>query len=146
MSTNHDHSKYASVKDEPTSSHYAEADSSTNASSAGAKFGPQAAAEKPTRQNNLHRIQLRKEKVRTFMLVAIEWSLQLYMHLKSQVYQLPKNLKMAKLAMYSACQAPECRCCNWKTPEENRNRDFESSCPLFTEECRNPICKHPLGR
>lgn len=52
---------------------------------------------------------------------------------------------MAKLAMYSACQASECRCTGWKTPEENRHKDVENSyCPKFTEECRNQNCKHPL--
>lgn len=52
---------------------------------------------------------------------------------------------MAKLSMYSACQ--KCRCTGWKTQEENRHRDIESNyCPKFTEECRNPGCKHSLGK
>lgn len=64
-----------------------------------------------------------------------------------QVYKLPKNQKMAKLGMYSACQFPECRCINWKTPEENRHRDVESNyCPQFSDPCRNPDCKHSLGK
>lgn len=51
---------------------------------------------------------------------------------------------MAKLAMYSACQYPECRCINWKTPEENRQQAEESNyCPKFSDKCRS--CKHPLG-
>lgn len=68
MSASHDHSKYASqIKEEPTSSQYAEADSSTNMSSAGGggKSGSQQPVpDKPTRQNNLQRIQQRKEKVK----------------------------------------------------------------------------------
>lgn len=64
-----------------------------------------------------------------------------------QVYNLPKDQKMAKLAMYSACQYPECRCIGWKTPEENRHRDVENNyCPRLIEECRNPECKHALGK
>lgn len=61
-----------------------------------------------------------------------------------QVYGLSKHQKIAKLAMYSACQASECRCTGWKTPEENRNKDVETNYyPKFTEKCRN--CKHTLN-
>ncbi|KAJ6647262.1 Histone acetyltransferase KAT2A [Pseudolycoriella hygida] len=78
-------------------------------------------AQEQTRTENLQRIQQRKLKI----------------------YKLPKTQKMAKLSMYSACQ--KCRCTGWKTQEENRHRDVESNyCPKFTEECRNPSCKHPL--
>ncbi|XP_037033145.1 histone acetyltransferase KAT2A [Bradysia coprophila] len=78
-------------------------------------------AQEQTRTENLQRIQQRKLKI----------------------YKLPKPQKMAKLSMYSACQ--KCRCTGWKTQEENRHRDVESNyCPKFTEECRNPSCKHPL--
>lgn len=109
------------IKEEPGSdSQIIEPDGSTNSSSAGTSNNQEAV----TRQISLQRIQQRKQKV----------------------YRLPKNQKMAKLAMYSACQFPECRCINWKTPEENRHRDVESNyCPQFTEECRNPGCKHSLG-
>ncbi|CAD7002289.1 histone acetyltransferase KAT2B [Ceratitis capitata] len=75
-----------------------------------------------TRQNSLQRIQLRKQKV----------------------FNLPVPQKLAKLSMYSACQSEGCRCTGWKTPQENRHRDVESSsyCPEFTEECRS--CRHAL--
>lgn len=107
------------IKEEPGSDSHIEPDGSTT-SSAGTNNNQEAV----TRQISLQRIQQRKQKV----------------------YRLPKNQKMAKLAMYSACQFPECRCINWKTPEENRHRDVESNyCPQFTEECRNPVCKHSLG-
>lgn len=47
--------------------------------------------------------------------------------------------------MYSACQTAECRCAGWKTPEEHRHKDMETNyCPTFSEECRNPNCKHAL--
>ncbi|KAL9904976.1 histone acetyltransferase KAT2A isoform X2 [Glossina fuscipes] len=76
-----------------------------------------------TRQNSLQRIQQRKQKV----------------------FNLPISQKLAKLSMYSACQAEGCRCTGWKTPQENRHRDVESSyCPEFNEECRNTNCRHTL--
>lgn len=76
-----------------------------------------------TRQNSLQRIQQRKQKV----------------------FNLPVAQKLAKLSMYSACQAEGCRCTGWKTPQENRHRDVESSyCPEFSEECRNISCRHSL--
>ncbi|XP_073843765.1 gcn5 acetyltransferase [Musca autumnalis] len=76
-----------------------------------------------SRQNSLQRIQQRKQKV----------------------FNLPVAQKLAKLSMYSACQAEGCRCTGWKTPQENRHRDVESSyCPEFNEECRNTSCRHSL--
>lgn len=52
---------------------------------------------------------------------------------------------MAKLSMYSACQADECRCTGWKTPDESRKGDVENNyIPKFTEECRNQSCRHTL--
>lgn len=52
---------------------------------------------------------------------------------------------MAKLSMYSACQADECRCTGWKTPDESRKGDVENNyIPKFTEECRNQSCRHSL--
>lgn len=78
-----------------------------------------------TRQNSLQRIQQRKQKV----------------------YNLPLTQKLAKLSMYSACQSEGCRCTGWKTPQENRHRDVESTyCPEFSEECRNANCRHPLQK
>lgn len=49
--------------------------------------------------------------------------------------------------MYSACQAPECRCVGWRTLEDCRGKDKDmekSYCPQFTELCCNPQCKHSL--
>ncbi|XP_062563590.1 histone acetyltransferase KAT2A isoform X1 [Armigeres subalbatus] len=72
-------------------------------------------------------------------------SIERILQRKQRVYQLPKNQKLTKLSMYSACQTTECRCTGWKTPEENRHKDVEVDyCPNFKEECRNPNCKHPL--
>lgn len=52
---------------------------------------------------------------------------------------------MAKLSMYSACQAEECRCTGWKTPDETRKGDVENAyVPQLSEECRNPVCQHSL--
>lgn len=93
---------------------------STQGAAGGANAPP---AQEGTRQNSLQRIQQRKQKV----------------------FNLPEAQKLAKLSMYSACQAEGCRCTGWKTPQENRHRDVESSyCPEFTEECRNASCRHSL--
>lgn len=126
-------------------------------------------AQEQTRTENLQRIQQRKLKV---ILVRFNYIRSFFDHISNpllQIYKLPKPQKMAKLSMYSgmgimlfewtvwrtvdlnfskfrlACQ--KCRCTGWKTQEENRHRDVESNyCPKFTEECRNPSCKHPLGK
>ncbi|XP_055603504.1 histone acetyltransferase KAT2A [Uranotaenia lowii] len=72
-------------------------------------------------------------------------SIERILQRKQKVYQLPRNQKLTKLSMYSACQGTECRCTGWKTPEENRHKDVEVDyCPNFKEECRNPNCKHSL--
>uniref|UniRef100_A0A182UGY6 Uncharacterized protein n=1 Tax=Anopheles melas TaxID=34690 RepID=A0A182UGY6_9DIPT len=85
--------------------------------------GNSSGAQETTRQDSIERIMMRKQKV----------------------YQLPRNQKLTKLSMYSSCQANECRCSGWKTPEENRHKDVEVDyCPDFAEECRNPNCKHSL--
>lgn len=98
-----------------------------------------------TRQNSLQRIQMRKQSV--YLLLNKFYCILYLLLIDWKVYKLPKNQKMAKLAMYSACQYAECRCINWKTPEENRHRNVESNfCPKLTDECRNPGCKHPLGK
>lgn len=98
----------------------AAAASSSSSQSSGGTVPP---AQEGTRQNSLQRIQQRKQKV----------------------FNLPEAQKLAKLSMYSACQAEGCRCTGWKTPQENRHRDVESSyCPELSEECRNASCRHPL--
>ncbi|XP_055547535.1 histone acetyltransferase KAT2A [Wyeomyia smithii] len=72
-------------------------------------------------------------------------SIERILQRKQRVYQLPRNQKLTKLSMYSACQGTDCRCTGWKTPEENRHKDVEVDyCPSFKEECRNPNCKHTL--
>ncbi|XP_043650273.1 histone acetyltransferase KAT2A [Drosophila teissieri] len=89
----------------------------------GAAGGAGSVPAEGTRQNSLQRIQQRKLKV----------------------FNLPVPQKLAKLSMYSACQSEGCRCTGWKTPQENRHRDVESSyCPEFNEECRNASCRHSL--
>lgn len=92
-----------------------------NGAASSAAAGAAAAPAEGTRQNSLERIRQRKQKV----------------------FNLPISQKLAKLSMYSACQA--CRCTGWKTPLENRHRDVESSyCPEFSEACRNTSCQHSL--
>lgn len=132
----------ARIKAEPIDSQYAEADSSTNSTSATSNGG-----EAITRQNSVQRIQIRKERVNMHSFpLCRAYTYPLY-NLKLQIYKLPKQQKMAKLAMYSACQAAECRCTGWKTPEENRHREVETNySPKFSEECRNSSCKHPLEK
>uniref|UniRef100_A0A1L8DX13 histone acetyltransferase n=2 Tax=Nyssomyia neivai TaxID=330878 RepID=A0A1L8DX13_9DIPT len=72
-------------------------------------------------------------------------SLQKIEQRKKHVFMLPRAQRLAKLAMYSACQAEECRCTGWKTPEELRHRDVESDyCPKFFDLCRNTYCRHAL--
>ncbi|XP_017071057.1 histone acetyltransferase KAT2A [Drosophila eugracilis] len=96
--------------------------SAQNPGNGGAVGGGSVPAE-GTRQNSLQRIQQRKQKV----------------------FNLPVSQKLAKVSMYSACQSEGCRCTGWKTPQENRHRDVESSyCPEFNEECRNASCQHSL--
>lgn len=55
------------IKSEPIDSQYAEADSSTNSTTATSNGG-----EAITRQNSLQRIQLRKERVKTHLFVGHE--------------------------------------------------------------------------
>ncbi|XP_017843335.1 histone acetyltransferase KAT2A [Drosophila busckii] len=99
------------------------ASGSSSQAASGAAGSTGTPAQEGTRQNSLQRIQQRKQKV----------------------FNLPEAQKLAKLSMYSACQFEGCRCTGWKTPQENRHRDVESSyCPEFTEECRNASCCHPL--
>ncbi|GLH11979.1 Nucleosome-remodeling factor subunit NURF301 [Gryllus bimaculatus] len=91
--------------------------------SSGAAVGGAAATtpqpEPSSRQSNLQRIQQRKQ----------------------QVYSWQHNKKLLKLAIYSACQAADCRCSGWKTaapPEKPARADVAS----FTDPCR--ICTHSL--
>ncbi|KAJ0172618.1 hypothetical protein K1T71_011757 [Dendrolimus kikuchii] len=88
---------------------------------------PQSTEGQASRQSNLQRIQQRKQ----------------------QVYNWPHNKKLLKLAIYSACQTPECTCNGWKTPvpqqalKANQRADNQ---PLasFNDPCRN--CNHVLEK
>ncbi|CAK1542566.1 unnamed protein product [Leptosia nina] len=80
-----------------------------------------------SRQSNLQRIQQRK----------------------LQVYNWPQHKKLLKLAIYSACQTPECNCNGWKTPvaqQTVRANARADNQPLanFTDPCRN--CHHILEK
>ncbi|KAF4533073.1 hypothetical protein B566_EDAN002636 [Ephemera danica] len=85
-------------------------------------------ANKPTenaRQNNLQRIQQRKQ----------------------QVYNWQASKKILKLAIYSACQEADCKCNGWKSPAvppSNNKTPKADSQPLasFTDPCRS--CTHVL--
>lgn len=66
---------------------------------------------------------------------------------KENMFRLPRELKLPKLAAYSACQADECNCLNWKSPttDENRIKDVDvSPSPPSNTECRT--CKHSLRK
>ncbi|XP_017861371.1 PREDICTED: histone acetyltransferase KAT2A isoform X1 [Drosophila arizonae] len=118
---NNGNSGNAAAQQQQTANNAAAAASSSSSSQASSGTVPP--AQEGTRQSSLQRIQLRKQKV----------------------FNLPEAQKLAKLSMYSACQFEGCRCTGWKTPQENRHRDVESSyCPEPTEECRNASCRHPL--
>ncbi|CAG9782544.1 unnamed protein product [Diatraea saccharalis] len=80
-----------------------------------------------SRQSNLQRIQQRKE----------------------QVYNWPHNKKLLKLAIYSACQTPDCVCNGWKTPVtqqivKNNSRVDNQPLASFSDPCRN--CNHILEK
>ncbi|XP_068622942.1 histone acetyltransferase KAT2A isoform X1 [Battus philenor] len=83
-------------------------------------------SEGASRQSNLQRIQQRKQ----------------------QVYNWPHNKKLLKLAIYSACQTPDCTCNGWKTPvpQPAAKANARGDQPLanFTDPCRN--CNHILEK
>ncbi|CAH0719044.1 unnamed protein product, partial [Brenthis ino] len=84
-----------------------------------------ASTEGQSRQSNLQRIQQRKQ----------------------QVYSWPHIKKLLKLAIYSACQTPECTCNGWKTTQQaGKTNTRTESQPLanFTDPCRN--CNHTLEK
>lgn len=76
-------------------------------------------AEQSSRQSNLQRIQQRKQ----------------------QVYSWPHDKKLLKLAIYSACQAAECKCSGWKTPV-SPDKPPRMDVASFSDPCR--ICFHTL--
>lgn len=74
-----------------------------------------------SRQNNLQRIQQRKQ----------------------QVFSLPQVKKFLKLANYSACQIEECKCNGWKNMQNVAKSPKNESTPVaFTDPCRS--CNHKL--
>ncbi|XP_013141094.1 PREDICTED: histone acetyltransferase KAT2A [Papilio polytes] len=83
-------------------------------------------SEGASRQSNLQRIQQRKQ----------------------QVYNWPHNKKLLKLAIYSACQTPECSCNGWKAPVSQQPTKAmpRTDQPLanFSDPCRN--CNHILEK
>ncbi|KAG7304888.1 hypothetical protein JYU34_010283 [Plutella xylostella] len=105
-------------------SHGHEASSNMAADDPASAGASQAGAEGQSRQSNLQRIQQRKQ----------------------QVYNWPHNKKLLKLAIYSACQTPDCNCNGWKTPlaQQAANNKARDNQPLatFNDPCRN--CNHIL--
>nr|XP_018908227.1 PREDICTED: histone acetyltransferase KAT2A [Bemisia tabaci]XP_018908228.1 PREDICTED: histone acetyltransferase KAT2A [Bemisia tabaci] len=76
------------------------------------------------RQNNLQRIQQRKQ----------------------QVYNWQSAKKILKLAIYSACQSDGCKCTGWKaplSPNKSPRVDVATQLANFPDPCRN--CTHILG-
>ncbi|XP_069673616.1 histone acetyltransferase KAT2A [Periplaneta americana] len=93
------------------------------APSTGGSSGSASAADQSSRQSNLQRIQQRK----------------------NQVYNWPHNKKLLKLAIYSACQADDCKCNGWKTPTppaKSPRVDVSQPLASFTDPCRS--CSHEL--
>ncbi|CAH0397112.1 unnamed protein product [Chilo suppressalis] len=118
-----------SIEADSSQAHGHEASSSANpddgASSSSAT--PAGSEGQASRQSNLQRIQQRKE----------------------QVYNWPHNKKLLKLAIYSACQTPDCTCNGWKTPvtqQAGKNNARADNQPLasFNDPCRN--CNHILEK
>ncbi|CAG4976267.1 histone acetyltransferase KAT2A [Colias croceus] len=115
--------------DADSQTHAHEASSSANADDGSSSNAatPASSEGQASRQSNLQRIQQRK----------------------LQVYNWPHNKKLLKLAIYSACQTPECNCNGWKTPvaqQTARPNTRTDNQPLasFTDPCRN--CNHILEK
>ncbi|XP_050452981.1 histone acetyltransferase KAT2A-like [Cataglyphis hispanica] len=76
-----------------------------------------------SRQNNIQRIQQRKQ----------------------QMYNLPQAKKLLKLASYSACQVEECKCNSWKNAQPiTKSQKGETQQPVinFFDPCK--MCTHTL--
>lgn len=99
-----------------------DADAEGEPSGSQSKAG-EGAVQEFTKQDSLQRIQIRKKRVLKF----------------------PREQKIIKLSMFSHCQAPDCTCNGWKTPENERHRDIEHDYrPHMQVICRNVGCCHPL--
>ncbi|XP_063366172.1 histone acetyltransferase KAT2A [Cydia amplana] len=119
----------ATAEADSSQTHGHEATSSANSedTATGSAATPTGSEGQASRQSNLQRIQQRKQ----------------------QVYNWPHNKKLLKLAIYSACQTPDCNCTGWKTPmpqqaiKANARADNQ---PLatFNDPCRN--CNHILEK
>ncbi|CAH2087898.1 unnamed protein product [Euphydryas editha] len=119
----------AMTRNDADSSQTHEATSSVNADDASSSNAatPASSEGQASRQSNLQRIQQRKQ----------------------QVYNWPHVKKLLKLAIYSACQSPECNCNGWKTPlpqQSGKTNARSDNQPLasFTDVCRN--CNHILEK
>ncbi|PSN51157.1 Histone acetyltransferase KAT2A [Blattella germanica] len=114
----------ANVKDEGTARLSTQTTLATSSgNNAAAAAAAAAAGDQSSRQSNLQRIQQRKQ----------------------QVYNWPHNKKLLKLAIYSACQADECKCNGWKTPippAKSPRVDVSQPLASFTDPCRS--CNHVL--
>ncbi|XP_052749924.1 histone acetyltransferase KAT2A isoform X1 [Galleria mellonella] len=107
--------------------HGHEATSSANTDEAGSSSAttPTGTEGQASRQSNLQRIQQRKQ----------------------QVFNWPHNKKLLKLAIYSACQTPDCTCNGWKTPVpqqaiKGNARADNQPLATFNDPCRH--CGHIL--
>ncbi|KAJ8687563.1 hypothetical protein QAD02_023357 [Eretmocerus hayati] len=96
--------------------------SSTSQGTGGTDSNPQPKPDQASRQNNLQRIQQRKQ----------------------QVFNLPQVKKLLKLANYSACQVDDCKCNGWKTtqPVTKSPKNESQSAAQFSDPCRS--CHHTL--
>lgn len=77
-------------------------------------------ADQASRQNNLQRIQQRKQ----------------------QMYSWPQARKLLKLANYSACQTEECKCNGWKNPMTQKPKPENQQPASFRTSCKT--CDHSL--
>ncbi|XP_053616213.1 histone acetyltransferase KAT2A isoform X1 [Plodia interpunctella] len=114
-----------STEADSSQTHGHEATCSTNAEETASSSTSASTEGQASRQSNLQRIQQRKQ----------------------QVYSWPHNKKLLKLAIYSACQTPDCNCNGWKTPvpqQATKGNQRTDNLPLasFTDPCRN--CNHIL--
>ncbi|XP_045453626.1 histone acetyltransferase KAT2A [Melitaea cinxia] len=118
----------AMTRNDADSSQTHDASSSANADDASSSntATPASSEGQASRQSNLQRIQQRKQ----------------------QVYNWPHVKKLLKLAIYSACQSPDCNCTGWKTPVQQQsgktNTRSDNQPASFTDICRN--CNHILEK
>lgn len=62
-----------------------------------------------------------------------------------QLKELPRDLRLAKVCIYSRCQEDGCNCVGWKNSQKPPNGELDPKLvPDFDSECRNEYCKHAL--